>query len=340
MGKIQVLMRRAASGSVKRMMRNAKIVSGETGISTARIFADMVWCIAHYGVGYLDYMTFGFAGKSREKRETYMTMYHNLALTRMMNDRDYYCVLDDKLKFNEVYRDFIGRDYLDMREADEQALRSFCAGKTQVFAKATETFGGQGMEKITLTPYTDISQLYSHLKENRMWSLEEVIEQHPEMNRLNPTSVNTIRICTVVTESGPRFVYALVRMGKDGMHVDNISSGGMYTLVGEDGTLDHPAFCDKTAQYYDVHPTTGTVFKGFKIPMFREAVDMCLKAAEVEPHMKYIGWDAAITPGGPVLVEGNNLPGYDMPQNARFHDDGCGLLPRFEELLGFKIPTK
>ena len=48
-----------------------------------------------------------------------------------------------------------------------------------------------------------------------------------------------------------------------------------------------------------------------------------------------IGWDVAITPDGPVLVEGNNLPGYDMCQNAGHVDEG--MLPRFEKLLGRPI---
>ena len=41
------------------------------------------------------------------------------------------------------------------------------------------------------------------------------------------------------------------------------------------------------------------------------------------------------TPDGPVLVEGNNLPGYDMCQNAGHVDEG--MLPRFEKLLGRPI---
>ena len=63
---------------------------------------------------------------------------------------------------------------------------------------------------------------------------------------------------------------------------------------------------------------------------------LCRTASKrVEAHLKYIGWDVAITPDGPVLVEGNNLPGYDMCQNAGHVDEG--MLPRFEKLLGRPI---
>ena len=60
---------------------------------------------------------------------------------------------------------------------------------------------------------------------------------------------------------------------------------------------------------------------------------MCEEAARVVPQMRYIGWDIAITKNGPVMVEGNNLPGYDMCQNHRFHEDGCGLKERFRQVI-------
>ena len=53
----------------------------------------------------------------------------------------------------------------------------------------------------------------------------------------------------------------------------------------------------------------------------------------MEKRLRYVGWDVAITPDGPVLVEGNDLPGYDMCQNHRFHDDGRGIKDAFEYAL-------
>jgi hypothetical protein len=106
----------------------------------------------------------------------------------------------------------------------------------------------------------------------------------------------------------------------------------------EDGVLRYPCFHDKSASYLEVHPKTGVTIRGFEIPLYKEAVDLCLEAALVEPRVGYVGWDVAITPDGPALVEGNLIPGYDMPQNAVFHPDGCGMLPAFEKALGFPIP--
>ena len=171
---------------------------------------------------------------------------------------------------------------------------------------------------------------------DRQLLIEEPIRQHPDMNKLCPDSVNTVRIVTLVTAQGAQMVYALVRMGMGGVCVDNVSSGGMYAPVNEHGQLYRPAFCDKTGKYYERHPVTGTEITGFQIPLFDQALELCRTASRrVEAHLTYIGWDVAITPDGPVLVEGNNLPGYDMCQNAGHVDEG--MLPRFEKLLGRPI---
>ena len=87
-------------------------------------------------------------------------------------------------------------------------------------------------------------------------------------------------------------------------------------------------------RYFDTHPITGVRFEGFEIPFFNEAVDLCKRAAMVVPQVQYVGWDVAITPSGPVIIEGNSFTGYDMPQNHKFHEDRCGLLKQFKEAFG------
>ena len=333
MRKIATFFRRVASGSLKRFFGNLNQVHRETGKSRVVLFFDMVYCMFHYGVGYLEYVTFGFAYKKKDKRKTFVTMNDNIALVRRLNDRAYYEVLDDKLLFNRRFEKYLGRSFVDLEDGFER-FEEFLAGKEVFFAKQTRSFGGIGVKKVRLSEYPDHRKLYDELMENKMHLAEDLIVQHPEMDTLCARSLNTLRIVTILNDRNEaKFLYALIRIGNGKTDVDNITSGGMYTLLDSDGSISHPMFCDKTVSYYDAHPQNGKVFAGFRVPFFREAVELCKETAFIEPHMRYVGWDVGITPDGPVLVEGNNIPGYDMAQNHRFHDDGCGMKAVFEEAI-------
>lgn len=329
MDKIKVFFRRVASGSFKRFFRNLELVHEESGKNRVILFIDMVYSMFRYGIGYLDYMTFGFAYIKRDKRLTFMTMDDNIAMVRRLNQRDSYQVFDDKSVLYRKFKDLLKRPYVDLRDGFE-GFAAFMEGRENFFAKEPVSFGGLGVKKVTVDG-RDAKEIYEELMEEKLFLAEETIVQHPEMKKLCSSSVNTVRVCTVVSDNGnPHVVYSLVRIGSGDKAVDNISSGGMYTLLSKDGRITHPAFCDKTVTYYTEHPATGFNLIGFQIPYFEEAIALCKQAALQEPTMRYIGWDIAITENGPVMVEGNNLPGYDMPQNHRFHDDGRGIKEDFE----------
>lgn len=332
MGKIKTFFSRVATGSFKRFFRNLNYVHKESGKNRIWLFFNMIYSMLRYGIGYLDYMTFGFAYIKREKRLTFMTWDDNIAIARRMNNREAYPVFEDKLQFNKTFGEFLGREYVDLRDGFEK-FRDFCKDKKTIFAKQPVSFGGLGVKKVSLAG-DNLKEVYDELMENKMYLAEEAITQHDEMNKLCDRSVNTVRICTILSDTEkPHIIYALLRIGSGKTDVDNVTSGGMYTLLSPEGEITHPTFCDKTASYYEVHPNNGFAFKGFKVPYFKEALEMCRKASLVEKRIRYVGWDIAITPDGPVLVEGNNLPGYDMCQNHRFHDDGCGIKAVFEDAI-------
>lgn len=330
--KLKVFLSRIAAGSFKRFFRNLETVHQESGRNRLVLLVDMIYCMFTYEIGYLDYLTFGFAYIKADKRKTFMTMSDNISLTRRMNQREAYDIFDNKLVFYDRFRAYLKRDYVDIRDGID-AFEAFCRGKELVFAKIPVSYGGKGVRKVRLSD-CDLNTLYQELMNDEMYLVEDAIIQHPEMNKLCQRSVNTVRIVTVVSEKGnPNLVYSLIRIGSGDNDVDNVSSGGMYTLLSSEGEITHPAFCDMNVTYYETHPATGLKLIGFRVPYFREAVEFCKKAALEEPRMRYIGWDVAITPDGPLLVEGNNLPGYDMCQNHRFHDDGCGIHPAFNAAI-------
>lgn len=337
--KIKMFASRVKSGSVKRMYSLAQDIQAEEGTPAPLVFLDMGWCILRYGIGYQEYRGYHFAGKPASLRKTFMTMNHNVALTRELCDRSLYPLFEDKIEFLKRYHDFVGRDWIDAREAGAAGVAAFCERHPVIFAKPSDSFGGQGIERFLSKDVDDYEVFCQHRLDNRQVLLEEAIEQHPVMDELCSDTINTLRMCTVMVDGKPKHIYTIVRMGVGGSCVDNATSGGIYTWVDPDGVLRYPCFSDKTGFHYTTHPSTGMAFEGFKIPLYAECVDFALRVAEVEPRMGYVGWDIAVTPGGPILVEANIIPGYDMPQNSAWHPQGEGALPMFEKVLGRRLSS-
>ena len=61
---------------------------------------------------------------------------------------------------------------------------------------------------------------------------------------------------------------------------------------------------------------------------------MSVVKADAYGHgVRYIGWDVCITPDGPVLIEGNDYPGYDFWQLPEHTPDKIGLLPYYKKMV-------
>jgi hypothetical protein len=154
-----------------------------------------------------------------------------------------------------------------------------------------------------------ITELQAYLVSGSFIIQDEIV-QHPDMARLNPSTLNSIRIDTFKKPGcTPEVLSALLRTGIGENCVDNTGSGGLYLGINmDDGTLKHHAIRDigfDTAAYA-THPTTGVQFQGFQIPFFEEVKQMAVEAANWLPKA-LVGWDIAVSEAGPVLIEGNAL---------------------------------
>lgn len=220
---------RVKSMSFKRMNMYISQIHENYGSNRLATAVDMCLCAAKRGVGYLDYTVFGFAKVKGAKRDTFLTYNKNVALSSSANDPQYTPFFKDKLKFDEAFSDFIGREWLNLENAGENEFTAFCKKHGAVFAKYPRSFGGQQIEKVETDEDTDFSALYARLKENGQVLIEEKIKQHPVMNALCPSSVNSVRIVTLRDKNGVvHYLYSLLRFGNGTKAVDNITSGGMY----------------------------------------------------------------------------------------------------------------
>ncbi len=145
--------------------------------------------------------------------------------------------------------------------------------------------------------------------------IQRRVEQHPDIAKINPTSINSLRILTIQTENGVKPMAASMRFGGGKSVVDNISVGGMCVGVDmQSGRLKGPG-CYKAAKATPTHPYSGVKFDGVDIPYYAEALDMVTRLhTQVFYGMHSVGWDIALTPEGPVVVEGNDNWNPDVLQ--------------------------
>ncbi len=320
--------------SFQRLWNNAKAVHEYSHKPTLLILADMARCILFDHVGYMEYNLFHFVGKPQKLRDTYVIFDYSQYLFKTLNDPDCLVLFNDKLSFNKIFKDYLGRGFLDIAEASYDDFVAFCKGKEKIFAKPSDSYSGKGIYRnFPVGQDVDLQELYDYLKEKHLF-VEDSIIQHEQMSRLHSSSINTVRVTTVLDKYDEAHVmYALQRIGIGDMSVDNVGSGGIYTVLSEDGRIINPCWSDKTIRTYTEHPTSAMPLIGFQVPYFHEALELCKKAAKVEKRIRYVGWDIAISDHGPIIVEGNPLPGYDMPQNYFVTNKDSGLKPAFEKIL-------
>lgn len=330
MSRIGYLAKRMARMDYAAMLRTARMLNKKTGRGTAWLMGDMVRCAVSYGAGYVDYKIAEMYRLTPGQRATQITRGTSNRIVAAMNDKAHWHHFDDKATFNALFADQVRRDWIDLRTATPEAFEQWTRGRGPVIGKPIEGSSGQGIlryEAGALPPLADIRAQGIDL-------LEDWVAQHEALNALCPTSVNTLRIATLLGEKKEGIVYAYIRIG-NGSIVDNVDQGGMAAPIDLQTGKIRGVGADKQGNRFAKHPMTGTVIEGLQIPYWQEATQMALAAMHVIPQVRFVAWDVAVTPDGPTFIEGNSFPSHAIPQFAAHYPDGIGILPRFREFIDF-----
>ena len=331
--KLQYYMRVFKGASFEKFFKVLDKAHKRSGKNKAFLFCDILNSMVRYGCGYNDYVTFEFWDLNHKQRDTYLTRFRSKKLMMFMNDHDYAHIFNNKNEFNEVFKDYIGRECIDLETATEEDVVKFFESRQKIFAKMKDLSCGIGCELLKTEDFADAKAFAEYIKEKGFATIEDVIENHPDVAKLYPHSVNTIRIITMLDAQGePHCLFAVFKMGKDGRIVDNYGLHGPVDM--ETGEFLFPAHSgDTTAgMHYTKHPNTGVELLGYKVPYVKEAVEMAKRAAKVVPQMRYVGWDVAITPNGPAIIEGNNYCAHDFWQLPGQTPGGIGIIPKIKEV--------
>lgn len=181
---------------------------------------------------------------------------------------------------------------------------------TELFAKPLSLLGGKGCFKLTADNLEEtLIERVEHLSKGS-YIFTKVIRQHPEINKIHGNSINTIRFLSFSENGEIELLSSAMRFGIGQSVVDNSSSGGFYVPIDlHNGTLEAKGWTSDNFGGNKVthHPNSNYELKGFKIPFYQEAMDMILQYTKYIPN-KLVGWDVAITPTGPTVIEANHDP--------------------------------
>ena len=323
-----------AHASLGKMFEAVKTVHERSGKSRIATFFDMLYCAKKYGAGYYDYQIFAFYNLNKEQRATYVTRLISKKFNTFMNDYDYAHFLENKDEFNKLYKDYIGREFVQLQEASREEVEKFCSSREYIFCKMQDLECGHGCERIKTSDYKSFDELYKYLTDKGFCTLEDNIQQHEALSKLYPNAVNSMRIITVLDKDGvPHVLYIVQKMGLGGSIIDN---NCLFAPVDpETGKIMYPAHSGDTLKgiIYTEHPDTHVKLQGYTIPFVKEAVQMVLKAATITPQIRYVGWDVATTPNGSAIIEGNTYCAHDFWQLPPHTPDGIGMLPKIKKYV-------
>ena len=318
----------------KAMWQTTYLLKKRSGKNRFWLLCDMLYCAIKYNAGYMDYKIAEFYKLNDAQRKTQITRGLSNEIVRRMNKKEDWHFFDDKVTFNTLFAEEVNRDWLKIDNSTNiNDLLEFTKKHPTFIAKPLEGSSGVGIEIYDSTLFANNEKnLLLELLNKNIGIIEEIVIQHDIMAKMCKTSVNTIRFATLLGDKKQGIVYAFLRIG-NGRIMDNVDCGGMAARVDlKSGTL-LTVGADKAGNTYTHHPLTNTAIIGFTIPYFKEAMNMCLKAANKVPHMRFIAWDVAITPTGPVFIEGNSFPSHAVPQFAAHYPDGIGIMREFRTFI-------
>lgn len=273
------------------------------------------------------YFQYGMFLKTYTDFNLMKTFLPDLAYYRIVQPKSkvYNILFDDKIIFHNLMKCYglptterffvwqYNKFYDGVKVISDEKVNSIINQITdeRIFVKLFKAGGGSGISIFTRKEegYYDENNnklsayLIREKYKNEKYIFEKQIIQNSVIGKFNPDTVNTIRVYT----KDDKIISAVIRFGRKGEFIDNISKGGLAVRVDiESGQLNNFGLRKYDLNKYYMHPDTDVSFKNTTIPKWVEVKRLITRALSFFPYYKSVGFDIAITNNGPIIVEINS----------------------------------
>ena len=178
----------------------------------------------------------------------------------------------------------------------------------KLFIKGVNNKGGVNIFLIRKSTLEDqIEELCKTLLTND-FIYQECISQHNGINKIYDKSINTIRFDFCSHKGELFFLGSGMRFGVNGNEIDNRSKGGFFVPINDKKKVLSKHGVKQMSfggALLTEHPDTGFIFEDYSIPLYEEGRKLAMHLSTLIP-IELVGWDIAITPSGPYVIEGNH----------------------------------
>ena len=239
---------------------------------------------------------------------------NNRAIEPGIADKNYFDMYLRGFKMPATYLHLINGVYEDSNYniiSKDDAINILCNKENITIKPSMASYGGKNVEFLVKPTREEIINYLNNITCQNL-IFQETVKQSKETAKLHPSSLNTIRVMTLLLDNEIKVLPSAFRMGVGNSKVDNASFGGIYCRINEDGTLSDFAY-DALGKKFDSHPNGGS-FGQVKFNFMPKVFDLVKKAAQRFPHFRLIGWDIAIDENDePVIIEANlTMSGLDV----------------------------
>lgn len=202
----------------------------------------------------------------------------------------------------------------------EKAVHILSKEKDYIIKPAIDSGGGRGVSIIKEFMSEDYIENLITKEYKSNFIIQKVVRQNKDLASLNESSINTIRILTFLFNNEVHVLSSIIRIGKPGSSVDNISAGGIQCNILENGYLEEYGYDINRNKFTETD--SGIVLGNFKVPYYEEIKKLVIDAQSKQSHFKMIGWDFAVDESNkPVFIEYNVCPGNNqMTSGPHFGD--------------------
>lgn len=197
-------------------------------------------------------------------------------------------------------------EFIDFTE-----LENIIKEQKELIIKPIDLEKGTGVKKLKISEnYEESLNEIKRRMDNQEFIIQEFITQSPQISKFNPSSVNTIRVISLLINNRVEILSAILRVGATGLDVDNYDKGGDCRSIDKDGKLDGYLIHRGKISTLDRY---GNPVEKVEIIGFDKVVKEIKKIHPRIPHLRWIGWDFAIDQNyEPVFIELNGFAGEDQ----------------------------